>query len=89
MIKKVSGNKAGGYYGTQNTSYYLYNGQYCWTMTPLKFIIDRNIAYLFYEPSHGGNGGVDTARGVRPVINLRADVQITGSGTRTDPFVVN
>ena len=27
--------------------------------------------------------------GVRPVINLRADVTLTGSGTISDPYVVS
>ena len=31
---------------------------------------------------------VNYAYGVRPVINLRADVEITGEGTTSDPFVV-
>ncbi len=31
---------------------------------------------------------ISSSNGVRPVINLRADTQFTGSGTSSDPFVV-
>ena len=31
---------------------------------------------------------VSGTRGVRPVINLKADVQITGEGTINSPYVV-
>ena len=31
---------------------------------------------------------VNYPNGVRPVINLRADVSLTGSGTTTDPYKV-
>ena len=29
---------------------------------------------------------VNAYSGVRPVINLRADIELTGSGTATDPY---
>ena len=32
--------------------------------------------------------GTTSTLGVRPVINIKADTQITGSGTSTDPFKV-
>ena len=32
---------------------------------------------------------VNYAFGVRPVINLRADVTLTGSGTTSDPYLVS
>ena len=82
---------AGGYYRTNNTSYYLRNGNAYWTMSPYYFV--GSLASVFYVDSPGtldSNWGyVYSTHGVRPVINLRADVQISGSGTGTDPFVVN
>jgi len=34
------------------------------------------------------NGNVNgTALGIRPVINLRADTPLTGTGTSSDPYV--
>ena len=72
------------------TSNYLYTGQHYWTMSPYN-VSSGSHAYVFRVYSVGslGDGGVDFARGVRPVINLSADVKVTGSGTSSDPFVVS
>ena len=72
------------------TSNYLYTGQHYWTMSPSYFSSDGN-ARVFYVWSDGslGSGRVGYAYGVRPVINLSADVKVTGSGTSSDPFVVS
>ena len=82
---------AGGVYGTNNTSYYLYNNQYYWTMSPYYFNSTGSYAVVFYVYSSGGfsNNHVHGASGVRPVINLSADVTISGSGTSTDPYLVS
>ena len=79
---------AGGY-TSNNTSYYLYTNQYYWTLSPFSF--DIGSASVFYVSSSGGLGNGSVAwvvPGVRPVINLKADVTITGSGTTTDPYQV-
>ena len=79
----------GGVVGSANQSYYLYTGEYYWTMTPPYFFI--NIARIFrvYTTGSFGNHEVNgTSTGIRPVINLKADVTITGSGTTTDPYKV-
>ena len=83
---------AGGRYGTStpNQSYYLYTGQYYWTMSPS--YADRfGYALVFRVDSDGtlnGYSSANRAYGVRPVINLRADVQLSGSGTATDPYTI-
>ena len=81
---------AGGVYGTSNSSYYLYTGQYYWTMSPYYFN-SAGHASVFYVDSNGDLDGnrVDNSNGVRPVLNLSADVTLTGSGTQTDPYVVS
>ena len=81
---------AGGVYNQSNTSYYLYNNAVYWTMSPSRFFSTLGMVCVFCVASGGDldHNYVNTARGVRPVINLRADVQLTGSGTTTDPFVV-
>ena len=59
-----------------------------WTMSPYYFE-NYGIAFVFVVYQGGGlidYWGVDGIWGVRPVINLRADVQLVGSGTTTDPF---
>ena len=61
-----------------------------WTMTPSEYSSE---AYVFNVTSTGNLGSdaedwVFFTNDVRPVINLRSDVQITGSGTVSDPFKV-
>ena len=54
------------------------------------FYFGGGYAYVFFVYSNGsfGSGSVVTVIGVRPVINLRGDIQLTGAGTSTDPYVV-
>ncbi|MDE5540205.1 MAG: hypothetical protein K2J20_06965 [Bacilli bacterium] len=79
---------AGGVVGSNNTSYYLYNGHSYWTMSPSRYVSYSTVwsAYLTGECSWSG---LSNAFGIRSVINLKADVSITGSGTQNDPYVVS
>ena len=81
---------AGGVVGKNNTSYYLYTNSVYWTMSPLYF--NGTLAHVFYVDVNGNpyysNSHVSITYGVRPVINLKADVKLTGSGTSTDPYTV-
>ena len=79
---------AGGFGGKSNSSYYLYTGQQYWTMSPYYF--GYGYAYVFYVTSAGDLrwGSVYYSDGVRPVINLNADVSFTGEGTTSSPYVV-
>ena len=83
---------AGGVYNTPNSNYYLYNGQYFWTMSPSSFGSHNSHAYVwFVHPSGSLNRGSDVTNsfGTRPVINLKADTLITkGDGTALNPYVV-
>lgn len=76
-----------------NSNYYLYNGKYFWTLSPSGFGSDYSSAYVWSVMPSGSLGpwyNVADSFGVRPVINLRADVQITkGDGTSLNPFVVS
>ena len=71
-----------------NTNNYLYTGQYYWTMSPSWY--DNGYAGVFVVGGDGylGSGSVNDTYGVRPVINIRSDVALSGSGTTTDPFAV-
>ena len=74
-------------WNNNNNNNYLYTGQTYWTISPTRAIFDADVFYVDSGTIRYGN--VDwTAPGVRPVINLRADVALTGSGTTTDPFKV-
>ncbi len=80
---------AGGVFGLSNTSYYLYTGDNYWAMSSSSY--NRIGARVFRMNLDGGIGNysVNGTLGVRPVINLKSDVQITGSGTTTDPYEIN
>ena len=71
-----------------NYGYYLYTGQNYWTMSPSYF--RGSCAFVLIASSTGylNTGDVNTTRGVHPVINLRADVTLSGTGTSSDPYVV-
>ena len=75
-------------YSTANTGSYLYTGQTYWTMSPCYFT--SGIAYVFRVDSSGYliNNRARDAYGVRPVINLKSAIAISGSGTTGDPFKV-
>ena len=84
---------AGGAYNTLNSNYYLYNGQYFWTLSPSSFesIVSRARVWLV---SPSGSlypwSGVAFSFGARPVINLKADTQIKkGDGTSLNPYVLS
>ena len=83
----------GAVYGSSNSSYYLYTGYFYWTMSPDRFYgsyayefdvsLDGNINDNYVNNSSGGSGG-----GVRPVLSLKSDVQLSGSGAINDPWIV-
>ena len=82
---------AGGYFDKNNNTIYLNIGKYFWTMTPVGLI--KNSYYSQWcvtsSGSISGNGSGDTTNNiVRPVINLKSDTQVSGTGTSSDPFVV-
>ncbi len=86
---------AGGYRNENNNSYYLYNGVYLWTMSPAGY--DGSYARVWLIYTNGNlingnvveNGGSSGKRTLRPVINLKANIKVTGSGTSSDPFIIN
>ena len=80
---------AGGVYGINNQSFYLYTNQDYWTMTPYQYNNDGVYVFSMWSGGNLTAGWVNRVYGVRPVINLKADVTISGSGTTTDPYVVN
>ena len=84
---------AGGVYNTNNKQFYLYTNKYYWTMSPDRFSNDNASVFLVYNDGYLGYSYVYSALGVRPVINLKADVTfaaVDGStlGTSSNPYVV-
>ena len=81
---------AGAVYKVNNTSYYLYTDQYYWTMTPFEFSIGRYSYNFIMNSTYFSEWAIfiETPCGIRPVINLSSDVQITGNGTVDSPYQV-
>ena len=80
---------AGGY-ESNNRSYYLYTNSEYWTISPSDFNNGFAWGLRVGSPGDLSNGSdVGSGLGVRPVINLRADVTISsGNGTQSTPFVI-
>ena len=56
-----------------------------WTLTPYS----SSFVHFVTGSGNANNDNPSIARGVRPSINLKSNVQITsGTGTKSDPFVV-
>ena len=75
-----------------NTSYYLYNGQNYWTMSPFDWY-SSGIADVFFVRHDGylDLWYVYSTYGLRPVINLKAGTLFAtgGNGTQSNPYVVS
>ena len=75
----------GGY--SPNSNYYLYNGNYYWTLSPSRFdsnYSDANVWAVMPSGSLNPWNDVTASIGVRPVINLKADTLMTkGDGLFT------
>ena len=80
---------AGGYYGTNNQNYYLYNGENFFTGTPAEYYYYN--AYMFMVSNTGALQIVKVTDeyGIRPVISLNSTVTVSGSGTISDPYTID
>mgnify|MGYP004639542743 FL=1 len=78
-----------------NNGSYLVTGNSFWTMTPAGGYNPFGYAYwtanVFYVNASGtfDDTYVGYTGGLRPVVNLKSGVKITGSGTKTNPYVVS
>ncbi len=78
----------------KNINGFLTMGNHFWTVTPAGFYNPWGGSYIrsivFCITSHGiiDDADVYNLNTIRPVINIRSDVTITGSGTMTDPYVI-
>ena len=79
--------------GYLNKMSYTYSTASYWTMSPAYYHLGISTAYVFVSYVDGNMnaamGYTYTNNHVRPVINLKADTEITsGIGTKNDPFIV-
>ena len=80
---------AGGYCNQINSNYYLYNSTYFWTMSPAGFSGSNSYVWIVYAAGYIYRSSVDDPSiRLRPVIILNADTLATGTGTSSDPFVI-
>ena len=83
---------AGGLCNTKNERYYIYTGQYFWTMSPSHFSTGYANANEYSVRTAGefSSDGVTWAtHGARAVINLKKEVLLAGgNGTMEDPYTV-
>ena len=80
---------AGGYYYKTNDSYYLYNKNFFWMMSPAGF--DSSDAQVWHIDNSGRIYAyvTNSMLTLRPIINLKADTVISiGTGTSSDPYVI-
>lgn len=80
---------AGGVYHSNNIAYYLANGENFYTMTPAEF--NQLNAYVFIVNNSGmlTSAKVSDSLGIRPVINLRNDLTVSGKGTSDNPYIID
>ncbi len=77
---------AGGW-NKANNSYYLYTGQIWWTSSPNRF--ENSLAsgcIVYNDGSAAYRNSVNGVYGVRPVLNLKAEVLKNGDGTMNNPY---
>ena len=79
---------AGGYYGMNNTSYYLYKNYNLWTMSPAGFDSSYSYEWRIYANGNLYARYVNAVTYFAPVISLKNDILATGTGTSADPYVV-
>ena len=79
---------AGGKWGTNNVSYYLYKGSWYWLGSPFEFNTKHGDVHMFQVSAQINHTCVDTNSGVVPVINLSATTaqSLVGSGTASTPY---
>ncbi len=81
---------AGGKFGTDNSSYYLYTNKFYWLGSPSDF--ERSdCARESYVGSSGflGRNYVGSEFGARPVVSLSSKVKLSGNGTYSNPYTVS
>ncbi|MBQ3141992.1 MAG: hypothetical protein IJB82_00610, partial [Bacilli bacterium] len=80
---------AGGTTITGNSSYYLYTGDFYWTMSPRDF--SASYALVFTVNSGGALGGyrVSGTRAAVPVVSLKNDAEVEkGTGAYNNPYII-
>jgi len=73
---------------SSNDSYYLYTGLRYWTMSPERYYSGSVMFNISLNGEFGASFMNYTECGVFPAISLKSDVEVTGTGTYDNPYVV-
>ena len=73
---------------TNNQNTYLQKSYQWWTMSPAGFNYHDARAWYVFSRGYADDYAVNGSRGVRPVINLKADAMATGTGASGDPYII-
>ena len=80
---------AGGITNTANVNYYLYNGDSNWLISPVDFYGNKSNQFYFFTNGSLGYNATTLEFALRPAISLKKGQNISnGSGTATDPYVI-
>lgn len=82
-------NLAGGLSATPNNSYYLYSNEGFYTMTPSDYTSSTSNMMIVSRTGELTSVAVNQSLSVRPVINIKSNVFVNGSGTLADPYTIN
>ena len=81
---------AGGYKEQTNNNYYLYNSAiHWWTMSPTGFNGSSYSVVWYINNFSLYINSVNINGRFRPVLNIKPDAYVIGSGTSSDPFVIS
>ena len=74
---------------SSNSSFYLYTGQNYWSLSPSTFYGWYASGIALKSTGQLGFDSVGASYGVRPSVSLKSGIMmVSGSGTATDPFIV-
>ena len=74
---------------SSNTSFYLYNNYYSWSLSPSVFFDVTTYEFRLSSDGVLHVGGVGLSGGLRPVVSLRPGTTISsGIGTSSSPYIV-
>ena len=70
------------------SSNYIFSNTSFWTMSPARASEVYSGIYYYVSSGYPLHSNADISYSIRPVINLKADVEFTGTGTIDDPYVI-
>jgi hypothetical protein len=80
---------AGSVYGTKNSNYYLYTYSDYWLLSPYYYSSSTADDFVVYSSGSLSLNGSQGTFGARPVVSLKSDISVTGTGLWNDPYIVD